>query len=339
MTEPSKPSSAALAERTPTPPDNYSANKYFDAPPKVRIVSVEHNGCIRKHHHEFVEMVYVSDGFTLHSAEGEMSILVTGDLFFVRQGETHSYINAFQTKIYNLIFDTRELGIIANELAILPGLADLFRQAKEEPIPPRAMRLIHVPIGERRGLESALREMRRERLKQDMGWDCALKAQLISFLVRYSRLYTMQWRSGSTALSDYHGYVYRVLRYIDEHYTEDLTMKELSVVAGISPDYLMRRFRSALYMTPTEYLRKYRVAKAMELLCITDLPVAEIARAAGFSDPSLFSRIFKASVGLPPASYRKNLSEEYQKNGQTSYFDPSPSHVLNDEEMKPYHLF
>ena len=96
---------------------------------------------------------------------------------------------------------------------------------------------------------------------------------------------------------------------MDTHYSENITMNDLSAVAGLSPDYMARKFKSALHMTPSEYVRKFRIARAMELLCTTDLSVAEVARRTGFSDVSLFSRVFKQAVGLPPASYRKNAVE------------------------------
>ena len=69
----------------------------------------------------FDEIVYVENGFTLHSAGGVINILVTGDLFFVKPGENHSYINAYQTKLYNLIFSEDELG------SLLPDVLTVVR--------------------------------------------------------------------------------------------------------------------------------------------------------------------------------------------------------------------
>ena len=122
-------------------------------------------------------------------------------------------------------------------------------------------------------------------------------------------MYAEQWDSRAVSSDDYYGYIYRVLAYVDAHYSENITMKDLSAELGLSPDYMARKFKSALSMTPSEYVRKFRIARAMELLCTTGLSVAEVAKKTGFSDVSLFSRVFKQSVGLPPASYRKNAAE------------------------------
>lgn len=282
---------------------------YVSDGPVVAIVPAEHHGRIRAHSHEFYEIVYVVDGFTLHSAGGAINLLVAGDLFFVRPGEEHSYINAYQTKLYNLIFNAAELGSLGPEMALLPGLDDMLGDAPASEDSPRSIRLLHVPMHERRNIESSLLAIEAERGNRRTGWETVLRVRLAAFLLRYSRLYADQWDSRTISADDYYGYVYRILAYVDTHYSENITMNDLSAVTGLSPDYMTRKFKSALHMTPSEYVRKFRIARAMELLCTTELSVAAVAERTGFSDVSLFSRVFKQAVGLPPASYRKNAAE------------------------------
>ena len=264
------------------------------------------------HSHDFYEIVYVEKGFTLHSAGGVINILVTGDLFFVKPGEIHSYINAYQTKLYNLIFSADELGALLSELKLLPGLDEMFSDTPPHPSGDvSGIRILHVDMGERRNIEQSLEQIRSERVDKRTGWQCSLKSRLASFLIRYSRMFEEQRDKRTQSDDDYYGYVYKILRYVDDHYGENITMNDLSAVTGLSPDYMTRKFKTALYMTPSEYVRKFRISRAMELLCTTDLSVADVAKRTGFSDISLFSRVFKQEVGLPPASYRKNaLSEE-----------------------------
>ena len=107
-------------------PELFQKSVFFDEPPEIRIHEAEHDGRLGSHTHEFYELVYVVDGFTLHSSAGRVNMLVTGDLFFVRPGEEHSYINAYRTKLYNLIFTADELGSELTELSKLPGLDAMF---------------------------------------------------------------------------------------------------------------------------------------------------------------------------------------------------------------------
>jgi AraC-like DNA-binding protein len=163
---------------------------------------------------------------------------------------------------------------------------------------------------ERRAIESAIQELIEERREKRTGWKDAVRIGLASLLLRYARMYEDQWDSHPATADDYYGYIYKVLRYIDAHYSGPITMADLSAVTGLSPDYMTRKFKSALHMTPSEYVRKYRIAKAMELLVTSSCSVTQIAEKTGFSDVSLFSRVFKQAVGLPPASYRKNAQPQ-----------------------------
>ncbi len=285
--------------------------KFSDGGPRIAIVPAEHNGRMQPHSHDFYEIVYVEDGFTLHSAGGVINLLVTGDLFFVKPGEIHSYINAYRTKLYNLIFSADELGSLLEDLKHLPGLDEMLSGSGIPDESGSGIRILHAEMGERRNIEQSLEKIRAERVEKRTGWQCSLKNRLASFLIRYSRMFEEQRDKRTQSDDDYYGYVYKILRYIGDHYGENITMNDLSAVTGLSPDYMTRKFKAALYMTPSEYVRKFRISRAMELLCTTDLSVADVAKRTGFSDISLFSRVFKQEVGLPPASYRKNaLSEE-----------------------------
>lgn len=274
--------------------------------PKIAIVEAEHNGKMDAHSHQFYEIVYVVDGFTLHSCSGMIKMLVTGDVFFVKPGEEHSYINAYQTKLYNCLFRKEELGFMLDELASLPGLDFMF---SDSPDKTDNMRILHADISERRNIETNLEKIAAEREGRRTGWKTSIRARLVSFLIRYARMYEAQINVHSQTGDDYYGYIYKILQYINANYSREITMADLSEVTGLSPDYMARKFKATMHMSPSEYVRKFRISRAMELLCTTDLSVAEIAHKTGFSDISLFSRVFKQAVGLPPASYRKKMPD------------------------------
>lgn len=277
---------------------------------KIAIVDAHHDGRMEPHSHSFFEMVYVQSGFTLHSCSGEVRMLSAGDWFFVRPGEEHSYINANGFQIFNCIFLEEALGADLAELKNLPGLDYLLSEswipdpASTDPV--TFERILHVDVSERRSVEKALEAIRTECGSRQTGWELSAKSRLLALLVRYSRLYEQQKGQQKTAASDYYMYIYKILQYVNENYQKDIGMADLSAVTGLSADYMSRRFKAVMHLSPAEYIRRFRIAKAMELLSATDLPVARIAEETGFSDISLFSRVFKNAVGVPPASYRKN---------------------------------
>ena len=57
--------------------------------------------------------------------------------------------------------------------------------------------------------------------------------------------------------------------------------------------------------SPQKFLMEFRIRKSEELLHQTDLPVGDIARSCGYSDPLAFSKSFKKFKGISPTLYRK----------------------------------
>ena len=99
----------------------------------------------------------------------------------------------------------------------------------------------------------------------------------------------------------------RVRDFIDAHLEESVSIQALAEIAGLSMYHFARAFRRSEGMTPHDYLVQCRVRRVQELLASTDLPLSEIALAAGFSDQSHCARRFRERVGVTPSSYRWTL--------------------------------
>ncbi|MCZ7649138.1 MAG: AraC family transcriptional regulator [Planctomycetota bacterium] len=85
-----------------------------------------------------------------------------------------------------------------------------------------------------------------------------------------------------------------------------LAVAELARVAHMSEYHFIRRFKGATGFTPMEYLEKFRVGRAQELILTQpELRLGEVARAVGYEDPAYFSRVFRKRVGLSPRAYRE----------------------------------
>lgn len=95
-----------------------------------------------------------------------------------------------------------------------------------------------------------------------------------------------------------------VRAYIDRHYAKPLTVAHLAHRAGRSPFHFIRAFRAECGLTPHQYLRERRLARARELLVTTPLPVTEICDAVGFQSLGSFSALFRRLTGESPAAYR-----------------------------------
>jgi AraC family transcriptional regulator len=83
------------------------------------------------------------------------------------------------------------------------------------------------------------------------------------------------------------------------------SLSGLAESVGVHPVTLARAFRRAFGCTVGEYVRRLRIDHAAHQLAQTELPLAEIALAAGFSDQSHFSNLFRRHTGLSPFKFRR----------------------------------
>ncbi|WP_438433876.1 AraC family transcriptional regulator [Gorillibacterium sp. sgz500922] len=100
-------------------------------------------------------------------------------------------------------------------------------------------------------------------------------------------------------------YVMRAMEYVDVNYSRGVTVEELAAALNLTRKYLSRLFKEETGVSPQQYLLKYRLGKAAELLSTTLLSVKEISFSVGYKDPLLFSRMFKQLYRLSPRQYRE----------------------------------
>lgn len=103
------------------------------------------------------------------------------------------------------------------------------------------------------------------------------------------------------------------LRCIEQHYAEPISLAALAESAHVSKSECLRCFKASLQTAPYQYLMEYRLSKAAELLCNTDLPISEVAARVGFSQASHFGKCFREKTGMPPRAYRKSKKSACRK--------------------------
>ena len=105
--------------------------------------------------------------------------------------------------------------------------------------------------------------------------------------------------------------VEKVMNYIKENLTEDLSLEKVSAFAGFSSVYFHNYFKSATGRTLHQYIEEQRIKKAANMLITTDLTLAAVAYECGFSSQSYFSFAFKRKMNLTPREYTKKVNERY----------------------------
>lgn len=96
--------------------------------------------------------------------------------------------------------------------------------------------------------------------------------------------------------------IVQATEYMKENLTEKLTTKELARRFGYSQEHFCRLFKATTQVTPMQYLRLFRLEKAVRLLDEGKYTVSEVSSLCGFSDPNYFTRCFHSFFGTTPKS-------------------------------------
>ncbi|WP_017301120.1 AraC family transcriptional regulator [Nodosilinea nodulosa] len=95
----------------------------------------------------------------------------------------------------------------------------------------------------------------------------------------------------------------RVMDYIEAYLTDDLTLADLALQAGLSKFHFSRLFKDATGLTPHKYVQQRRIERAAQVLLRREGAIAAVAADFGFADQSHFTRVFKQVKGLTPKQF------------------------------------
>ena len=131
------------------------------------------------------------------------------------------------------------------------------------------------------------------------GFSRGSRAHLRKFACEYAD-YLIQLRKNVSR-----GVLLEIEREVKEHFTENLTLRELSKRYYVNSSYLGQMFRKKYGQSFKDYLGNYRVNEAAQQLLKTDKTVNQIAESVGYHDTDYFISRFIEQKGCTPARYRK----------------------------------
>jgi AraC family L-rhamnose operon transcriptional activator RhaR len=244
----------------------------------------------RAHGHDFLELVLVSSGSGRHDSGRGGRDLRRGSVVIVRPGDWHGYGRSEALDVTN-IYVTSE--VVAGELLhrtpqilrLLSGGAAPFELAG--PAFADAERLGRAIAHCRPGANAATRRR---------GLLLCLLAELADGQPAAS--------DGAAAVDDT---IAEAAAAMAADPAADWSVAGLAASAHVSPGHFARAFRRQLGSAPMTWLAALRGERAAALLIETDLPVAEVGRLVGWTDPNYASRRFRHLYGVAPAVYRRRF--------------------------------
>ncbi len=123
---------------------------------------------------------------------------------------------------------------------------------------------------------------------------------------------TAERRMEGTGMASENELYKKTLLYIHQHYSEDLSLRQIAESFYVNAAYLGRLFTRETDMSFAEYLASYRIRRAMKLLEISDKPIIQIANTVGYSSPNHFYKLFRKYADTTPHQYRRECRQMVQ---------------------------
>jgi len=97
------------------------------------------------------------------------------------------------------------------------------------------------------------------------------------------------------------------IEYIEKNYNKNISLESVSKEVYVTPTYLSILFKREIGINFIDFLHKYRIQKAQELLKNQNLKTYQVANLVGYNDEKYFSQLFKKYTGLTPSQFRDNF--------------------------------
>lgn len=256
------------------------------------------------HVHEYAEIMLITEGSAIQCINRKQYPVKAGDIVVLNQGCLHA--------------ERTEKG--SAEALITCKLTDVHSELLPDGhLIPDTICPVFESGGSYDELFSIYKELYFEKSFQDEFSDKIIAAdvqRLLSFVFR--KMKNAPWLSPKSGKID--NIVDSIRQYIDDHYTEDLSLESLSAEFFISSSFLVHAFKREVGESPINYMINRRMGEAQRYLSFTDLSVAEIAYRIGYENVSYFNKIFLKRTGLQPSMFRDLYSfKEHMNDDSNNY--------------------
>lgn len=257
---------------------------------------------VDRHWHNYVEILFIARGTYHLEINLEDHILSEGDICILNSEELH--------QITGKCFDTIHDVLLFNPQILDFSYADEWEERFIAPFLSQAVifqNILHPADSGYSDIRPLILRLMDMALRKEEGWYIRCKLlllELFALMTRHHLLLSSKDALSATDARKIDRYK-TIISYIEEHYREPISLKQLADMIPCNSQYLCRFFREISGMSPIRYLISCRLEKACTLLLHTSQPVTEIALDCGFENISYFIRQFKADKGCTPKEYRR----------------------------------
>lgn len=241
------------------------------------------------HRHMFIEFFYVFDGSCMHNLNGELSIIRTGDAFFLTPNDVHEFCELDNSNLLHrdILFSIEYFREACDFFAptlyddILDGKYNLQFSLSIEQINRIENLALH--------LNPSL---------QNINYELSAKT-LSTFII------TLIIEHNLPKVTNYPAWLAKLLSMMHNYENLAVDLSKLISEFAYSKEYLRRSFKKHLGVTMTEYFNKQKMHYAYSLLLSTSYSIEQICELIGITNIAYFYQLFKKHFGITPHSIRE----------------------------------
>lgn len=261
----------------------FEANKFGDQ--NFFSSKILENFSFPPHLHPYVEIAYVIEGSIEVTINDVSRCMVVGEASVCFPNDIHSFNSEEFSKIILFIFS--------------PDLTGSFFGIRMDKTLENPFMSKNIIDG---GIRSLLFMLHDEFTRYNNKY--VVKGLLYTILGKLDEHFTLKKSNPF-----YNNTMQNLLKYIEVHYHEKISLESISKDLGFSKFYLSRIFSNKIGYQFNDYVNRLRINKAQKLLSETDLPITIVALECVFESQRNFNRIFKELTSLTPTKFRISSSK------------------------------
>lgn len=248
------------------------------------------------HSHDFLEISIVLEGEVIYQFANEAPrSLHAGDVLLFNPGVLHKEWQAADTCSHQLHIGLTNVSLDGLKRNFFPNKTPLLNLGRYQ----------HQVIDQAWGIIKELNYAQFEFQLMHKGQ----VLQILAYILRGLNEDTDSIHPRLSASEKRHQQIVdQVIYFIENHYSEEITLEKLAQDHFVSPTYLSRIFKEAVGMSPINYLISIRLNRALDLLKEGKTTIKEVAKLTGYQDAYHFSKSFKKQYGHAPSA----LLSKYQ---------------------------
>ena len=284
---------------------SYTIVHHSSALPLLRIWNATVEKCVlpmREHSHNVFEMAVFLSGSAIYRVGEKTYSVNDGDVFVFSSNEQHCITEIKEDLTYCAIhLDPKYLwGSSADSLSSNNTNFCLFHSDSFEN---------RLSSGNSSAvvIKNAILNIADEMKKKDAEYKMMVKNYINQIVVELIRKTDYISQSDTSSILPHIKTIKKVITYIDTHLTEEITLKEISKIAEMSPNYFCSIFKTVHGVTAWDYITSKRCDMAAHLLLSEkNCNIIEIAERCGFNNTANFNKAFRKRTGVTPSQYRKH---------------------------------